>query len=67
MPEVKPTDFEEFKRLMMRLTSGDEKLARARALSFSMLWALAGGIPVVLLIDLVELLRFELERLTKEP
>ncbi len=65
--DAKPSDFEELKRLMLRLSGGDEKRSAARALSFSILWALAVGTKPAILADMVELLRFELERQAKEP
>jgi hypothetical protein len=64
--EVKPSDFEEFKQMMLRQNSSDPRLAPVRALSFSILWALAVGIRGEILRDLVELLEFEID-LSKEP
>jgi hypothetical protein len=61
MPEPKPSDFEEFKQLMLRQSSSDPRLAPVRALSFSILWALAMGIRGEILRDLIELLEFEID------
>ena len=66
MDEAKPSDFEEFKRLMLKQTGSDEKRSAVRGLFFGHLWALAAGIRPELLRDLVELLEFEIARLKAE-
>jgi hypothetical protein len=62
----KPSDFEELKRLMLKQTGGDGKLAAVRTLSFAVLWCLAEGIRAWILGDLIEVLRFESERQANE-
>lgn len=57
--QAKPGDFRELKELMTRQT-GDEKLARQRTLLFGLLWNLEAGETPEMLIDVIELLRFEL-------
>jgi hypothetical protein len=64
--DPKPSDFEEFKRLMLKQTGSDEKHSALRGLSFSILWALAVGIRGEILRDLVELLEFEIQRVKLE-
>ena len=66
MEDAKPSDFEAFKQLMMRQTGSGEKHSALRALSFSILWALAVGIRGEILRDLVELLEFEIQRVKGE-
>lgn len=67
MDAPKPSDFEELKAVMLKQTAGRPKLAAVRTLSFAVLWCLAVGILPQILIDLVELLRFEMERRRTEP
>lgn len=67
MDAPKPSDFEELKAVMLKQTNGDERRAAVRLLSFGVLWCLAVKILPSILIDLVELLRFEMQRLRNEP
>lgn len=68
MDAPKPSDFEDLKGLMLKQTNGKPRLAAVRTLSFAVLWCLAEGIRAAILSDLVELLRFEMERqLWSEP
>jgi hypothetical protein len=61
-PTPTPSDFQTYKSQLMKQFGGNEKLARARGLLFSMLWNLEAGVPPQILIDCLELLRFELAR-----
>lgn len=52
---------------MLRQSNGEMKRAAVRTLSFAVLWCLAAGILPAILVDLIEVLRFEMQRRWNEP
>jgi len=60
------SNYTDLKRLMTTQTGGDEKRSAVRTLSFAILWCLECKIDNQIVLDLLDLLRFEHERRVKE-
>ena len=61
-PTDPSTDFSAVKRMMRKPSDSGEKPGAVRTLTLGVLWCLDAGVSDSLLLDLVELLRFEVAR-----